>query len=463
MNLGGFGNAVPMRELSPQSPNTSTSIPVSSTVTNSSFPPSHPHHLNQHLAHRPLPLSPITPSMLSADQDSANFGTGPPMSAHGPPSSASSTGVMNLMLSTSTHPGPLPMLEENVEHSGGFPISRTMTDQSLGSVFSPNSVHSAPLVHAAAAPQQQQQHINHSHQHRGRSNTMGGIPSPYEVPDTFNGNSLPHDHSRPSSARPNLQQRTNGASGGGVGGSFPPPPAHSPPPLTHSSGDLHMRVIDDHTHFLHHGGGATGGVGHHHHAHPHQHHSSNPNGNTLPRTVPNQRSFSTSGAHGHAVNEPQKLTSMRSEGNIPRDHDVMSYNTQSSNGAENTIYIQPPLDSDLELQSTSSYGGFAHDNEPIGRRPSTDRGRPLHPHQPSHHSHQPHYPGMLNGPLASSEAFNSYEGEGAIPMHMPMSHHQPSTRERGRDPPRRDSLFSETSTELSITSGSDKDTSPNGE
>ena len=424
---------MPMRELSPQSPNTSTSLPVSSsTITNSSYPPAH--HL-QHPAQRPLPLSPITPALIPAE-DSMHFSMGP----QGAPHMTTSASAGALKLSTgANHPGPLPSLTENVELSGAYPIARTMTNQSLGSVFSPNSVISPPTGHTPIP--QQQQHSGHPH-HRGRSNTMGGIPSPYEVPDT-NGNTLPHDIHRPSSAHPT--QRNNSD----LGASFPPPPTHSPPPLTHSSSDMRSRVVDEH--MLQHGGVAMGGH-HHHHTHPHQQH--HPSGNTLPRTSPNQRSFSTSAAHGRMVTDARgAMTSMRSEGNIPSppDNDAV-FHTQSSTGAENTVYIQPPLDSDIELQSTSSYGEAA----PMGRRQSADRERPGHAH---HYPPQSRYPGMLNGPLDSGEHFNNHmDVEGMVPSHMANPHHEHSNKDKGR----RESMFSETSTELSITSGSEKETSPSG-
>lgn len=454
-----------MRELSPQSPNTSASVPVSSSTN--SFPSTlHPHHT---LANRPLPLSPMTPitSASLCAEESANFNAAPPTSAHVLTSSTSnnSLGGMSYKKGMTTHPGPLPKLEENVEHSGGFlPISRTMTNQSFGSVFSPNSVASGPL--SSMSPPTQQQHQASqicAHQQRGRSNTVGGIPSPYEVPDTNNGNMPPHDmhpHDmhRPGSAHSSLQQRTNGASGGcEMGGNFPRPPTHSPPPLTHSSGDMHIRVVNDHAHH-HHGGGATGGAGYHHHTHPHPQHGSNADKNTNLREKTTQRSYSSSSTHGHTVHDPRLHSSMR-EGAVPtsEDDDMMSY-TQSS---DNTVYIHPPLDSDLELQSTSSYGGVTHNNEPIGRQ-NMDQGQPVHPHQLSHHGHQ-HYPGMLNGALTSPEPFDNFEGGAS---HMAMPHYPQAMRgreqERGRDTSKRESLFSETSTELSITSGSEKDTSPNG-
>ena len=451
MNYGGFNNAMPMRELSPQSPNTSTSLPVSSSTITNASPYPHPH---QQMATRPLPLSPANPSLIPAE-DPAHFSMNHPAPGH--MTSSNSAGALKLTSSGANYPGPLPSLHENVELSGGYPITRTMTDQSLGnSVFSPNSATSMPLAHVTPIPQQQQ---DSRPQFRGRSNTLGGIPSPYEVPDTNNGNTLPHDL-RPSSAHPNMQQRNNG---GDLGGNFPPPPPHSPPIINNHNlgGDVRPIPSQDHAHMPH------GGHHSHHHGHtqPQQQH---PGGNTLPRSIPNQRSFSTSASHGRMVADPRGgMTSMRSEGNIPSppDNDNSVFNTQSSTGADGTVYIQPPLDSDFELQSTSSYGETGGVGP--GRHQSLDRGRHAHNNissnaPPPHFPQQSRHPGMLNGPLESGERFNRLEGEGmVVPAHIVADpQHERSAKEKATS--RRESLFSETSTELSMTSGSDKEMSPSG-
>ncbi len=76
---------------------------------------------------------------------------------------------------------------------------------------------------------------------------------------------------------------------------------------------------------------------------------------------------------------------------------------------------------------------------------------------------------MLNGALESGESFNHFDGEGMVPAHMANPHHdqQAAMKEKAMmaavTAGRRESLFSETSTELSITSGSEKETSPSGE
>ena len=319
------------------------------------------------------------------------------------------------------HPGTLPMVDENVENSSfAVPMSRTMTSQSGGSVFSPVSSSSAPPAHQLQHVQQQQ---------RGRANTLGGIPSPYEVPDTNNGNTLPHD------VRSNSVHRS-GAS------SIPPPPAHSPPTFTHSSSDIHEQMLDNHHH--------------HHSSHPPQYPGFVPRQSTIPRAQANSRSFSTSSAQGRNVTANNRLTYIKSEGDI---HDPIE---------DDVIYIQPPLDSDPEpsIISSSSYG---QGSETVGiRRQSLDRGRHMHHHQQQHSRH----PGMINGALmASSEQFPSI-GEGPVPpsilnYHSPIGDSFPYPGPSGdwdRNPSRgRESLYSETSGEVSISGNSSEKGSSSGE
>ena len=410
----GFGNAMPMRELSPNSPNVSAGGQTSSAVASPSFMQPHNHH--QHLANRPLPLSP-DPALIPAEDVfvvPASAVATHPVSAH--PS-------MNRKL---THPGPLPMLEENVEQAGFVPMSRTMTDPSLGSVFSPVSATSPfQLQHA----QQQQQHVQQQQQRaqqqqqRGRSNTL---PSPYEVPDQ----NMPHEgHSNGAYLNSATAPRpSRGATGGS---NIPPPPAHSPPPLTN---DLtHSHGFDDR---------------HHSHQqqqpHPQQHHPSGMN--SLPRTMGGHRSFSTSAAPGRSIGPigPKGATHMRSDGNI---HETM--------GGGDVPYYLPPVNSDEDpsIVSTGSHGATSSHgagSESMAAHPqSLERGR-RPPYSYHHKQRQPsRNPGMINGALASSDQLGNFGagvGEGPIPP----SYQLPPSRDR-----KRESLFSETSTEMSID-GDDK-------
>ena len=343
------------------------------------------------------------------------------------------------------HPGPLPQLDEAAEpgfasihhrtmppHSGGqvsetgeagfVPMQRTLTNQSDRSVFSPS---------VASAPTQPQQN------HRNRAKTVGSIPSPYEVPE--NGNTLPRNDmptKRPSSAHAHSaahHRTTSGSQQVVLGGHIPPPPAHSPPPLTQSSMEIRARMAHGDQHH-HHGilGSPPGGL-------PGQH-------TTLPRTLGNQRSYSTNNTSMNGSNR-SAINRMKSEGQLPclEAHE------------EKLVYIQAPLDSSIEasIHSASSYGQSASD-----RRPSLERGPYLHSHNGIH----------TNGSLVGSEQFSSFSemtdpgsvtsgvGVAKIPPHhapLTLNDRERSSRSRGRE-----SIFSETSTELSISSASEREVSP---
>ena len=103
----------------------------------------------------------------------------------------------------------------------------------------------------------------------------------------------------------------------------------------------------------------------------------------------------------------------------------------------------------------SSCSGIARDDLSGLRH----REQPLH--QPGHRGQHPHYPDEM----VPSDPFNNFDGGASVPPHMLRPHLPPSSRERdrGRDTLGRESLFSETSTELSLSSGSDKETSPVGQ
>lgn len=139
---------------------------------------------------------------------------------------------------------------------------------------------------------------------------------------------------------------------------------------------------------------------------------------------------------------------MRSDGNI---HETMG-------GGE--PYFLPPVDSDEDpsIVSAGSHGATnSHGVRPeftAGHPQSLERGR--HPPYPYHHKQrQPsRNPGMINGALASSDQLGNFGagvGEGPIPP----SYQLPPSGPGGNRERKRESLFSETSTELSID-GDDK-------
>ena len=156
-------------------------------------------------------------------------------------------------------------------------------------------------------------------------------------------------------------------------------------------------------------------------------------------------------------------------------------------------YMQAPLDSSIEasIHSASSYGGGGGAGGAVGggtneRRPSPQHQHHHHQHHSNnyHHTHhghapgaQPQQPNMMRQQNTSatyapgSESFSEMTSEagsmqsGPIPR-MP-AHHPPSfNRERSNRSAGtsgaggRESVFSETSTELSISSTSEKEMSP---
>lgn len=419
-----------MRDLSPHSPNTSASLhsAVTSPAFSAQLPPSHHHHA--HPAHRPLPLSPSSadqiPTLQSAEEA---FGSNPQAAAM----ATSSHPPMTRKL---THPGPLTMVPENEQ----IALSRTLTDQSLGSVFSPKNT----------TPVQQQQQLQqpptggHQLQNRSRSNTL---PSPYEVPDNNIGASVPFD----------MVSGGSGGSGGSLqqrgGGNFPPPPAHSPPPLTPSSIEFSGRLSDEH----------------HHHHHPHQPHPHQQQPGPLPggqtsSTVPrgNQRSFSTSAAPSHAISK--HLTHMKSDGNI---HDTNRAAAEYTDPGLDFSMHGPAPSGPIMMGGGPSMMRRGSDNAPRHYH-SLDRGaRPLYP---SHQQHQQHFqqqqqqqqqgrfPGMINGALASSS--DQFDSVGDPIPHYHQRENSPFSESGSEGDTRkknRESLFSETSTELSVSGNSDKE------
>lgn len=294
------------------------------------------------------------------------------------------------------HPGPLPQLSEGSE-AGFAPMIRTMTNQSETSVFSPTAS-IPPFAH----PQQ-----------RTRACTTGGdgMPSPYEIPE-HNGSTLSRGESNTvvrSASASAVQHRNIGPPRGG--GNFPPPPAHSPPPLTHSSMELRARMDS--------GEGVL---------------TSPPGQNTLPRTMGHHHHHSS-----NAAAKPGPMKHIRSEGHFPIFEEKPD---------EKMVYIRP-LDSSVE---TSLHSGSGYGSSGVARKPSLETA-PF-----------PYHDGLAtNGSVVEAEAFgvnfSERTEEGPIPLaplHNPTHHpRERSVRSHGRE-----SLFSETSIELSVSSNSDREVSP---
>ena len=207
-----------------------------------------------------------------------------------------------------------------------------------------------------------------------------------------------------------------------------------------------------------------------------------PGQHTLPRSMGSSRSYSVTSPHsGTGGGGSDVIRHMKSDGHLPilETHE------------EKIVYIQAPLDSSVEasIHSSSSYGGAgggvgvaAVGGVVVGganeRRPS-----PHHHTSNYHHTHHSHASGMGQPPhmmhhantsatyVPGSESFSEMTSEpgsiqSGIPR-MPMHHPHSFSRERsnrsaggGVGGGGRESVFSETSTELSISSTSDKEMSP---
>ncbi len=244
-------------------------------------------------------------------------------------------------------------------------------------------------------------------QQRTRACTTGGdgMPSPYEIPE-HNGSTLSRGDSNTfvrSVSASAVQHRNIGP----PRGNFPPPPAHSPPPLTHSSMELRAKM-DSGDSVL----------------------TSPPGQNTLPRTIGHH--------HSNAAAKPGPMKHIRSEGHFP------IFEEKADN---KKLYIQP-LDSSVEasLHSGSGYGLSG-----VAPKPSLE---------PAPYP----YLGELatNGSIVEAEAFGNFsertdeEPIPRAPLHNPTHHpRERSVRSHGRE-----SLFSETSIELSVSSNSDREVSP---
>ena len=394
MYNGGFNNVLPMNNLSSPVTSTSLSIPNSSPTACSVAPQPNP------LATRPLPNSPLSDVSPTFVGESIQFGNGLPSNQR-PEQKI-------------PHPGGLPLLHEAAE-PGFVQMHRTNTNQS---VFSSGGASVPPQAHNVPRT-------------RNRAQTVGGIPSPYEVPEQ-NGNTLPRSGDRPSTAHATHHGHVFQIGSAAI----PPPPAHSPPPLTHSSMEIRARMGEDSV-------------------------FSPPGQHTLPRSIGSSRSYSVTSHSTGSGAGGGPMRHMKSDGHLPRMPVLETHE-------ENVVYIQPPLDSSVEasIHSASSYGA--------GRAEVVNGERRSPPHHQHHHHHHPQgqLPQSMRPPntvtyVADSEQFSSFSEmtsepgsiQSGVPR-MPVHHAPPYNRERSNQSRGRESVFSETSTELSISSASEKELSP---
>lgn len=288
------------------------------------------------------------------------------------------------------HPGPMPQLKQAQPLFASVPMQRTFTDQSTGSVFTNQQVPVQPNP-------------------RNRSKAIGGsIPSPYEVP-AENGSTL---------SRSEVAQRPNTAHGI-ARSQIPPPPCHSPPHLTTSSLELLARIeVSPNRRGV---GGA-----------PLQQRVV-----TDPRGM-QHRSHSTSAADRMAtMTEGGGMNQMRSAGHLP---------ILETSEEEKMVYIAPPQDSSAENSVANFSDGRASD----------------------YRATAPMYLGQANGSIVSSEQYSSFsEMSDSLPPSMPRlpAHYPPPPPPPASDPRfhgyrghgagrKRESEFSETSTEMSMSSAS---------
>ena len=284
-------------------------------------------------------------------------------------------------------------------HPGPLPILSDGTDPNFAPIqrtLTNQSASSSVFSPTASIP------LFSQPQQRTRAVTVGdGMPSPYEVPE-HNGSTLSRGDSN-SLVRSASASATQHRVVGPRGGNLPPPPAHSPPPLTHSSMELRARMDS--------GGGVL---------------TTPPGQNTLPRSM---------GSHHAGHPKPGGMKHMRSDGHFPIFEEKPE------------VYIRP-LDSSVEasLHSGSSYG-----QNGVARKQSLEMAQ------------YPYRGGLAtNGSIVESEFSNfseRTEGSSMIPRAPP---HNPTHQDRDRSvrSQGRESLFSETSIELSVSSNSERGGSP---
>lgn len=302
------------------------------------------------------------------------------------------------------HPGPIPQLSK--EHyppfAGHASQSHTPHGRGAGGVPMQRSHTNPSMTGSVFTTSAQVHHPTTTSPPSGNANprrrtrtTGGSIPSPYEIPE--NGHTLPRVDNEGMPRRPNTAH--------GVEHSrvqmIPPPPSHSPPPLTHSSllfaqmNELGMGSMQ----------------------------------NTIPRMQ--QRSHSTSGEPGRGDLDRQRLKQIRSAGNLQ---------ILDETGEEEKVYIRP-LDSSTE-NSTHSGARYQGGHELMGAA-----------------LNYPQNGAMYGGSIVSDYSSISEMTDPSVgPVGMPRlpGHAPPSNMDNGPRAGQRESVFSETSTEtsLSINSGS---------
>lgn len=249
--------------------------------------------------------------------------------------------------------------------------------------------------------------------HRPRANTEGGgmnMPSPYEFPIHPGGAST-------------LPRSELGMHSSGVGGTIPPPPNHAPPPLTHSSLEIFARVSRSPPH----SGGVNGAAGESHRGMSH-------------------RSFSTTHAVGSPTSTVPPNNSMRMIRSASLLHPVEE---KDQDGGPDYATVEPP-DNNIMFR---------------GRAATLDRQPPPFLNQNNSTTIRS---GRNSDDLSSfSEmtADNDSVQLSSVPGHIPPApNYTPRQPETGvyRPGDQRESVFSETSTEPSISSGSIRETSPSG-
>ena len=347
---------------------------------------------------RPLPSRPPESSMMQfvPEQDMLAFGNGLGPS---PP------------LRKQPHPGAMPMLQEHqppfsvsAASTIGAPIHRTQN--------SPNS--GVPMHRTQTSPSSGGSVFSPAHTHakphptsRGRAKTIdGGVSSasPYEVPE-HNGSTLSRgiEPTRPSTAHAFAHPRTH----------FPPPPSHAPPQLIHSSVEVFSRANEV-------------GIG--------------PMQNTIPRAGMPPRSFSSTATNPLAGRD--NLRQNRSAGQL----------VELDTNFEEKVYIRPPLDSSME-NSINSAGSSTYRHGFL----SPDKGPP----PTSTYMGGDHYRGSIITTTSEFSSFSEATDPNSVPVSIPrfpnhLPPHPLSDRTRNLKASRRESDYSETSTETtaSMTSGS---------
>ena len=243
--------------------------------------------------------------------------------------------------------------------------------------------------------------------HRPRANTEGGvnIPNPYEFPVHPGGAAtLPR---------------------GGGAGPIPPPPSHAPPPLTQSSLEIFERVSRSPPG---NGAGRSGSMGHHHQGFSNRSFSTTHNLPSPTGTAPPTMSSSGGPNNTMRVNRSASMLHPVSEKDMEGGPDYAT--------VEPPDYIPPRKSSTLDRYPPPPQLGYP--NGPTRGRRSSDESS-----------------------FSEMTADNDSVQLSAGGSHPGAYRHPETGVFRPGD--QRESVFSETSTEQSISSGSIREASPSGE